>query len=90
MLRREARKKLFRNVRYFTFAVPPKIHSLTAALACNRARRVQLGVPDAARQRLPEERIMRKKFEQYRKTLKRRHIYGHPLVWWQRLIMWRG
>jgi hypothetical protein len=28
---------------------------------------------------------MLKKFEQYRKTLKRRHIYGHPLVWWQRL-----
>jgi hypothetical protein len=24
-----SKKKVFRNVRYFTFAVPPKIHSLT-------------------------------------------------------------
>ena len=39
----------------------------------------------------PKERNgMLKKFEEYRKTLKRRHIYGHPLVWWQRLIMWKG
>jgi hypothetical protein len=33
---------------------------------------------------------MRQKFEQYRKALQRRHIYGYQLVWWQRLIMWRG
>jgi len=44
----------------------------------------------AARQSPPRREGMLVKFERYRKALKRRHIYGHSLAWWQRLIMWKG